>query len=410
MTHPISLGDAAEIIRGVSFNKSEVRTVETEGYLPILRAGNIQERLLTDRDLIWVPSTRVSPHQRLRIGDIVLAVSSGSSALVGKTAILEEEWTGSVGAFCALLRPRKNVFPQYLAQWFRSPTFTSWRTSKTRGSNIQNLQITALSEIDILLPSFVEQKQLAHVLSDQIDATRIARSASAEQIALSERIAVAGLRALFLGTVPISAVASMSRKPDGWTWHHLLALARLESGHTPSRRHPEWWGGDVPWLALPDIRKLHGKRAYETAERTNDAGLANSSARLLPAGTVCLSRTASVGFVTILGKPMATSQDFANWICDPNKLDPEFLMYAFMASQDYLRELGSGAVHKTIYMPTIESFQVCAPDIGEQRRIAHTLRERLVAADALTEHLKSRLVEIERLPQRLLAAAFGQPG
>ena len=61
-------------------------------------------------------------------------------------------------------------------------------------------------------------------------------------------------------------------------------------------------------------------------------------------------------------------------------------------------------------MPTIESFQVCAPDIGEQRRIAHTLRERLVAADALTEHLKSRLVEIERLPQRLLAAAFGQPG
>ena len=69
----------------------------------------------------------------------------------------------------------------------------------------------------------------------------------------------------------------------------LIELARLESGHTPSRRRPEWWGGHVPWLALPDIRKLHGKYAYQTSENTNDAGLANSSARLLPVGTVCLS-------------------------------------------------------------------------------------------------------------------------
>lgn len=163
----------------------------------------------------------------------------------------------------------------------------------------------------------------------------------------------------------------------------------------------------MPWLALPDIRKLHGKYAYETLENTNDAGIANSSARPLPPGTVCVSRTASIGFVTILGKTMATSQDFCNWICGPD-LDPEFLMYAFMASQESLRELGSGAVHKTIYMPTIESFHLCAPGIDEQRRIAATLRERLTAAEMLTADLKDRFAEIERLPQRLLAAAFGE--
>lgn len=104
---------------------------------------------------------------------------------------------------------------------------------------------------------------------------------------------------------------------------------------------------------------------------------------------------------------MATSQDFCNWICDPDRLDAEFLMYAFMASQDAIRELGSGAVHKTIYRPTIKTFHVCAPDIAEQRRIARTLRERLTAAETLTAGLKARLADIERLPQRLLAAAFG---
>ena len=83
-----------------------------------------------------------------------------------------------------------------------------------------------------------------------------------------------------------------------------------------------------------------------------------------------------------MGKPMATSQDFCNWVCGPD-LDPEFLMYAFMASQDYLRNLGSGAVHKTIYMPTIQSFHICAPGIEEQRRIARALKDRLAVVEQL---------------------------
>src|ERR1700730_5082177 len=86
---------------------------------------------------------------------------------------------------------------------------------------------------------------------------------------------------------PIHASLPKERRAaDGWHWRPLRDCAELQSGHTPSRRHPEWWGGAVPWLALPDIRRLHGKHAYETGECTNDEGLANSSARLLPWGTV----------------------------------------------------------------------------------------------------------------------------
>jgi len=162
----------------------------------------------------------------------------------------------------------------------------------------------------------------------------------------------------------------------------------------------------VPWLALPDIRKLHGKVAHVTTENTNAAGLANSSARLLPVGTVCVSRTASVGYVTQLGRPMATSQDFCNWVCDPDRLDPDFLMYAFMASQKALQDLGSGAVHKSIYMPTIQSFHVCAPDLDEQRRIARTLRDRLSAAHSLIDKIEEQLADAAALPNRMLTAAF----
>jgi len=191
---------------------------------------------------------------------------------------------------------------------------------------------------------------------------------------------------MILTRTPIISGATPTFAPDGFQWRNLTEFARLESGHTPSRKHPEWWGGTIPWLALPDIRRLHGKHAYETTEYINDAGLANSSARLLPPGTVCVSRTASIGFVTILGRQMATSQDFCDWICDPKKLDPEFLMYAFMASQDYLRNLGSGAVHKTIYMPAIEAFSICAPDLPSQREIAASLKQRLQAAEGVIDN------------------------
>jgi type I restriction enzyme S subunit len=70
---------------------------------------------------------------------------------------------------------------------------------------------------------------------------------------------------------------------------------------------------------------------------------------------------------------MATSQDFVNWVCGP-ELDPWFLANALIASRDYLRQLASGAIHKTIYVPEVKSFQVCLPaSVPEQRRIVANL-------------------------------------
>jgi restriction endonuclease S subunit len=185
--------------------------------------------------------------------------------------------------------------------------------------------------------------------------------------------------------------------PAGWKWRPLVSLARLETGHTPSRRVSEWWGGEIPWLALPDIRELDGRTAFKTLETTNALGLANSSARLLPKQTVCLSRTASVGFVTVLGVPMATSQDFVNWVCGPD-LDPWFLANALIASRDHLRQLASGAIHKTIYMPEVESFMVCLPTtVAEQCRIVAALDKRREELSAVGVEVSKSLLDLEML-------------
>ncbi|WP_432207125.1 restriction endonuclease subunit S [Brevundimonas naejangsanensis] len=146
-------------------------------------------------------------------------------------------------------------------------------------------------------------------------------------------------------------------------------LAKLESGHTPSRSKPEYWQDcTVPWFTLADvwqIREAKRDRIFETKEMVSELGLANSSARLLPEGTVMLSRTASVGFSAIMGVPMATTQDFANWICGP-KLLPDFLLLCLRAMGGEFRRLMMGSTHNTIYMPDIEALTVAAPPINEQ--------------------------------------------
>lgn len=163
-----------------------------------------------------------------------------------------------------------------------------------------------------------------------------------------------------------------TRPPEGWKWTQLTDVARLETGHTPSRNFPEYWDGDVPWVGIRDATGNHGQTIHETNQYTTDLGIENSSARILPANTVCLSRTASVGYVIVMGRPMATSQDFVNWVCS-DALDYRFLKYVLLAEKRSFLRFAHGTTHQTIYFPEVKAFHICLPPIEEQRAIASIL-------------------------------------
>lgn len=402
-----ALVDVVEFIRGVSFDKSEAKYRPVEGHVPVLRAGNIGKGLALNEDLVWVPPSRVADDQMLRVGDIAICMSSGSPAVVGKTAQLREPWRGSVGAFCGIIRPRQHVHPDFLLLWFQADAFREWRDGQSRGANIQNLRFSQLAALEIPIPELSEQKRIAARLTEQLAAVERSQAAAAARLDAAEALSGSYLREVFGVEAPISASPIVPSTPTrtGWRWHRLADLARLATGHTPSRREPAWWGGEIPWLQLPDIRAVDGRRVTETMEYTNELGLANSSAVLLPAGTVCMSRTASVGFVTIMGRDMATSQDFVNWVCGP-QLDPDFLMYLLIRSRRVLREMGSGATHHSIYFETVREFSVCVPAIAEQRKIVADLTERLTRAERTLDAIRSELAAIEALPAALLREAF----
>jgi type I restriction enzyme S subunit len=170
--------------------------------------------------------------------------------------------------------------------------------------------------------------------------------------------------------------------PVEWDYVQLTTVAQLESGHTPSRRKPEYWGGSIPWVSLHDTDALHGREIYATAQAVTTEGIKNSSARLLPKGTVVFSRTATVGKVTTLGREMATSQDFANYICGPRVLN-HYLVYLFRWMAPEWKKLMAGSTHNSVYMPTFKTLRVVLPPRVEQEVIAEALSD----ADALIESL-----------------------
>lgn len=194
---------------------------------------------------------------------------------------------------------------------------------------------------------------------------------------------------------------------EGWRWEKLVTLAKLESGHTPRKSVPEYWeNGTVPWISLQDIRAADGREITATKYMPTILGIENSSARLLPKGTVCFCRDISFGYVTMMGREMATTQHFANWVCHDG-LVPKYLMYAFMAGRDFLgMSSGQGTTVTTIYMPALKELRLATPPVAEQTEIVRRVETLFAFADRLEARLASASAAAERLTPSLLAKAF----
>jgi type I restriction enzyme S subunit len=393
------LGDVADLVSGVGF--PVVFQGNETGDLPFIKVSDLRR---PDGHVVTVATNYVSADVAARLharvcppGTVIFpkvggALLTNRRAVLGTAAVFDNNLMGAIPT---------RVDPGWLFLWFCSVDLSRYANTQS----LPSIRQSSVAALRIPLPSTGDQRRIAAELTEQLVTVDAARYGASRRIETVMSLRLRAYEVAFQDSVPFSVASPVGGPPPGWDWQTLTDLARLETGHTPSRSRPDWWTGDIPWIALPDIRRLDGKIASETVEATNADGIANSSARVLPVDTVVMSRTASVGFVTRMGRPMATSQDFVNWVCGPD-LDPEFLMHLLIRSRDEVRALSSGAIHKTVYLPTVKAFRVCVPGIDEQRRIAAELRERLATIDAMEVSIRAEQEAIEALPAALLRRAF----
>lgn len=182
--------------------------------------------------------------------------------------------------------------------------------------------------------------------------------------------------------------------PEDWDSPALDAVAKRGSGHTPDKKHPEYWNGSIRWISLRDSDALDCLYIDDTAATITAAGIANSSAVLHPAGTVVLSRDAGVGKSAVMRREMAVSQHFIAWQCGP-EIHNIYLYYWLQATKAEFERIAMGSTIKTIGLPYFRSLRVPLPSVAEQQAIAEALSD----ADALIESLDQLLAKKHQIKQ-----------
>ncbi|MCB9520295.1 MAG: restriction endonuclease subunit S [Myxococcales bacterium] len=330
---------------------------------------------------------------RFRPGDVIFGKRR---AYQRKLGVAEIEGIASAHSF--VLRSNSELLvPGYLPHFMLSDAFMTRAERISVGSLSPTINWKTLAGEEFAVPPQPQQTYIIGVLGP-LETARVAAvdALAAGEDAFGVLTWQATTGALAAGPrQPVRSwryarLPGVNDLPSTWAITTLTDVARLESGHTPSKRRDDYWNGGIPWISLADIKRLGVPEIDSTEHEVAQLGLENSSTRLLPRGTVVLSRTAMIGFTSVMGREMATSQDFANFVCDEKRLLPRFLFYLFLSMREYFDYIAIGSSNvNTIYMPFFKRMQIPLPPFGEQAEIVELLDDMWAGLEALRARVAS---------------------
>ena len=383
-----TIGEVANLIRGVTYKKEQASNQPAEGVVPLLRATNITTKLVLDADLVYVPDSVIAEKQMLRTGDIVIAASSGSQAVVGKSAPLTFAWKGTFGAFCAVLRAHA-VEPQFLAYRISAPDIRKLWSDAASGTNINNLKRDHLLSTRIAIPQIDMQRRIVEIIEERFSRLDAAEASLKDVETKATVLAEAAYRRL------------LSAK---WPAGKLSAFASTSSGGTPSRRKAENFGGTIPWIKSGE---LGDSLVRATAECITERGLASSSAKLLRRGTLLVAMYgATVGKLGILDmNSAATNQAVCAIEPDDPTLVP-FLWYCLRAMRSDLIGAAKGGAQPNISQGIIRDLEIPMPPPQERARFISEVEQQVNACERVASEAARGRVRSSQLRRSILEAAF----
>ena len=339
-------------IRGVSYKPEDLHNELDDNSVVLLRANNIDEGKINFDDVVYVDKSKVSDEQYLKYGDILICASSGSKNLVGKAASIRFNTECTFGAFCKVIRPKEGL-DEYLSVYFQSPIYRRKISEVAIGVNINNIRNEHIDELDIPVFSNDEQASIVkkiHLIQEVIS------NRKAELEKLDDLI-----KARFV------EMFGNIHESTKYPYIAVKDLTDVTSGGTPSRDKTEYWdNGTIPWVKTTE---LQNNVLIDVDEHITEAGLAGSSAKLVPVGTILVAmygQGKTRGMTAYLGVEASTNQACA-CILPSDKVDSMFMWKYFELSYDKLRSLAQGAGQPNLNGNMIKNFQVLVPPIELQK-------------------------------------------
>jgi type I restriction enzyme S subunit len=332
---------------------------------------------------------------RVEAGDILVSVKGTT----GRVGIVPPNLKGNISRDVARLRFRDDQVPEFWLQMLRSGDAQRVLEQATVGTTRQELSIWTLRKLRFLYPSRQEQAEIAKSLSEADDLI----DAIAALVTKKRDVKQGMMQELLSGHTRLPGF-------DGaWAVKQIGEIAQVKAGGTPSTAISRYWGGEIPWMSSGEI---HQKRIWEVVGRITTDGLRESSAQMLPVGTVLMALAGqgkTRGTVAVSRLELATNQSIAG-IFPSEQHDPDFLYYNLDRRYDELRgesagDGGRGGLNLTI----IKKLDVLMPPVDEQRAIANVLTDADDELEAFERRLESARAIKTGMMQELLAGRARLP-
>lgn len=149
--------------------------------------------------------------------------------------------------------------------------------------------------------------------------------------------------------------------PEEWRNGTLGDFGEIVAGGTPSTEHPEYYvKNGIAWITPNDMSNSSNKYITHGERDISESGLRNSSAKLMPKGTVLLTSRAPIGYIGIAVNEVCTNQGFKSIV--PNeKFGSEFIYYTIQQMVKYLKSLGTGSTFTEISKKVVEQVKIVLP-------------------------------------------------
>jgi type I restriction enzyme S subunit len=194
--------------------------------------------------------------------------------------------------------------------------------------------------------------------------------------------------------------------PKSWFPCRIGAIGTVINGSTPSRKHPEYWDGDIAWVSSGEVRN---NILTNTRERITPIGYSNASVKLLPPGTVLIAMIGegkTRGQSAILKIEATINQNIAAVLLSHGMIVPEFLWRWFQFQYEATRVQGGGSGPQALNCQRVRELPFVLPPLDEQIEIVRRLEALFSLADRIEARVRAATVRAERLPQAILARAF----
>jgi len=195
--------------------------------------------------------------------------------------------------------------------------------------------------------------------------------------------------------------------PQDWEQQNLEEIGTIIGGGTPDSYNKEYWNGKILWAVPTDITKLQTNQIEDTKRKITKQGLENSSAKLLPEGTILITSRATIGKCAITTKPISTNQGFQNIVCN-NDYDNSFIFYSIKHNRNKLLRLSYGTTFLEISKSEIKKVLVPIPNsIPEQQKIASILSRVDACIESTQKVIDQTILLKTGLMQKLLTRGIG---